>query len=174
LKVQIVNVIATIKLNRTFDLADLHVKIPESTYDPWSFAGLFIPTERGRVKLCLFNAGHVKILGAKNQIDIDFARKRLFEIFRDLGISVEQREPTIRNIVASITLDRELRFEEFVRETKALYDQETFPGATVRFQGCTFQVFSNGRVTCLGCKSFEQLRSVTESFERFIRRWYVE
>ena len=150
------NMIVSGRFNRTFNLEEVAQKVPRVRYDPWSFSGAFI---RLPPTIILFENGKFNIVGAHTLQDVEYAISWLMYHLSRAGYEVSEPTWQLRNCVAEVNLNEPINLDELKH---AVYVPEQFPGATVRAEGKTLQVFSSGKVIVLGIKSLDELQHLEE------------
>jgi transcription initiation factor TFIID TATA-box-binding protein len=79
--------------------------------------------------------------------------------------------PTVRNIVVSGDLEREISIEELNKKPHVIYEPEQFPGAIVRLttpHKATILVFTSGKIVIYGLKNSSQIEQVVDELQRII------
>ena len=82
-----------------------------------------------------------------------------------------KKEYEVTNIVATVSLDREINLDKLVRIVDGVdYEPEQFPGAILRIKNpkTTFLIFTTGKCVATGAKSVKELEQAIKIFKEKI------
>jgi len=162
--VKIENIVATVILNQTLDLALIEQAIQDIEYNPEQFPGLILRLENPKVTALIFKSGKMVVTGAKKTQDLIRAVKKILKSFIKGGITImEKPKIQIQNIVASANLGVEVILEKAAFMLKSsMYEPEQFPGLIFRMTEprVVLLIFSSGKMVITGAKSEEEVNEV--------------
>ena len=170
LDVQIVNVVASVTMNQTFNLADIMKVVPYSEYNPKRFPGLVYRSKRPKASTLIFSTGKMVCTGTKSEKLAISAVKRVVKELKSHGIIITGKpEITIQNMVASGNLHGSIDLEMAADILEnVMYEPEQFPGLIYRMKEpkTVLLLFASGKLVCTGAKSqemvFQSVRNITE------------
>lgn len=120
------------------------------------------------------------IIRADDREELEYANERVLKEMKELGVVEEDFDEddldfTVQNVVALAKLnsDISLRALSIGLGSDAQYEPEVFPAldySKPRY-GCTFLVYANGKVICVGADSEEQVKESMEGFYEEIQEW---
>jgi transcription initiation factor TFIID TATA-box-binding protein len=164
IEVKIENIVATVILNQTLDLALIEQAIQDIEYNPEQFPGLILRLENPKVTALIFKSGKMVVTGAKKTQDLIRAVKKILKSFIKGGITImEKPKIQIQNIVASANLGVEVILEKAAFMLKSsMYEPEQFPGLIFRMTEprVVLLIFSSGKMVITGAKSEEEVNEV--------------
>ncbi len=177
--VQIVNVVATVKLGQDINLRKILEKIPQAEYDPRRFPGLVYRLDRPRTAILIFGSGNMVITGAKTESAVKQAVNKLIKQFEEKGILTGVKpEVKIENVVASGNLKGYIDLEGAAYELEfTIYEPEEFPGLIYRMDdpNVVILLFSSGKIVCTGARSEEEVyRAVKKLQKKLIDAGLIE
>ena len=111
-------------------------------------------------KLTIYRTGKYIITGIKSFDLIEGLWKEIVAILAPLLDASLFEAPSVKNIVAYEELGRSLNLMKIIaalRDEDAEYEPEVFPGLIWRSKDGSANIFMNGKVMLLGCKSEEGL-----------------
>jgi len=120
------------------------------------------------------------IIRADDRDELEYANDRVLREMKELGVvdedfDEEDLDFTVQNVVALAKLnsDISLRALSIGLGSDAQYEPEVFPAldySKPRY-GCTFLVYANGKVICVGADSEEHVKESMEGFYDEIQEW---
>ncbi len=175
LDVAIVNVVASVTMNQTFNLADIMKVVPYSEYNPKRFPGLVYRSKRPKASTLIFSTGKMVCTGTKSEKLAISAVKRVVKELKSHGIIITGKpEITIQNMVASGNLHGSIDLEMAADILEnVMYEPEQFPGLIYRMQEpkTVLLLFASGKLVCTGAKSeamvLQSVRNITEVLEDY-------
>lgn len=157
-KIQIHNIVTTIDFKDRMNLEEIASKSAERvSYDPEVFPGLVYRMANPKITFLIFSSGKITCTGAKSMGDVNKAAIQFQKILKDMEIELEDPEIRIQNIVASLELGRQIKFDRLLRMDNIEYDPEQFPGLVHKTNGVAFLIFASGKIVCVGTISEEKL-----------------
>ena len=111
---------------------------------------------------------------------ISVGTRSIEEAIRELNLvakalKADMTEPKILNIVATADLGLEVDLESIssIREIKAIYEPEQFPGAIIKISMgevnmATILLFASGKLICVGLKNLEYIKEAIEKLLKLI------
>ena len=175
LDVSIVNVVASVTMNQTFNLMDIMKVVPYSEYNPKRFPGLVYRSKRPKASTLIFSTGKMVCTGTKSEKLAISAVKRVVKELKSHGIIITGKpEITIQNMVASGNLHGSIDLELAADILEnVMYEPEQFPGLIYRMQDpkTVLLLFASGKLVCTGAKSeamvFRSVRKITEVLDEY-------
>lgn len=172
-KTIIVNVVATASLDQVLDFDEIRVH-KEILHDSNVYGGRVayykIPIMEGRVSL--FSSGKMISVGTKSE---DRAASELEAAMNFLvakgHVKRVKLNPEVRNLVATIDLDRSINLEELALKLKSIYEPEQFPGMIIRMREpfkATILLFASGKAVITGLKSSAQTSLVVKQLSNML------
>ena len=170
LDIDIVNVVASVSMNQTFNLIDIHKIVPNSEYNPKRFPGLIYKIKLPKASTLIFSTGKMVCTGTKSEKLARRAVNKVVQELKDNGFVI-LRKPSIviQNIVATANLHGKIDLEVAADVLdNVMYEPEQFPGLIYRMQDpkTVLLLFASGKLVCTGAKSEEMVyESVAKMFE---------
>jgi transcription initiation factor TFIID TATA-box-binding protein len=177
--VKIVNIVASGKLNREFDLEPLSAEIDafEVQYEPETFPGLLIRFEEEGSVVIIFSSGSYTMMGMNSHIELDNLFNRFMNSLSKLGIEVSAKDspPTVQNLICKGQLEREVDLESLTIELgleNIEYEPEQSPFLYYwpDSYDCVISIPTNGEVIITGVQdvedaeeAFNHLKGLVES-----------
>ncbi len=161
-RTEIVNVVASTRLDRRLNLQKITGALQNSTYEPGNFPGLVYRRTGPKATVIMFTTGKVVSVGTRSEDD---ARLAILRTLQDLshvlpGASVAE---TIRteNVVATARFGGALDlYETQLQFPDSSFEPDQFPAVILATQaGVTFLLFATGKVVCAGAKGEVQART---------------
>ena len=152
---EIVNIVATVTLDRPLDLSALHELLPGSkmpkTGSPWLQYRLapenyYIP---------FYRSGKFLVNGLRSVDSILPVADRVISILNNAGLDVKATAITVHNIVAVDSLETSIPMERVFEALLSMgerveYEPEQFPGLIVKRGGGSFLLFPTGKLVVTG------------------------
>ena len=169
------NVVASVTMEQTFNLVDIHKIVPNSEYNPKKFPGLVYRVKRPKSSTLIFSTGKMVCTGTKSEKLAISAVNRVIKELKEYGIVITSKPViTIQNIVASGDLGKPVDLELAADILdNVMYEPEQFPGLIYRMQDpkTVLLLFASGKLVCTGAKSeemvYESVSKVVEVLEDF-------
>jgi transcription initiation factor TFIID TATA-box-binding protein len=163
----VTNIVATVDLEREFDLAELAKSIPETDYDPEISPFALFRTDAATVMIP--RTGKLSIVGASEVQDISDTLTSFLESFDRTQIKINIPEPQIQNIVVNGGFNREIMLEPLVLELgmeRTEYEPEQFPGIIHRVgENATVLLFKSGTFVITGVTNYSETCRVSTIFK---------
>jgi transcription initiation factor TFIID TATA-box-binding protein len=173
---RIVNVVATVALDRAIDLESLAQLFPrEVVHDEQTYGGrvAYFKSATMQGKVTIFRSGKMISVGTRSPEE---ARRELILVAKALK-STLKTEPTIQNIVVTASLEHEVDLEKIstIDELRVVYEPEQFPGAiiTIRLSAgktASILLFASGKLVCVGLRNVEQIREAIQKLITLLQR----
>ena len=175
LDISIVNVVASVTMNQTFNLVDILKVVPNSEYNPKRFPGLVYRSKRPKASTLIFSTGKMVCTGTKSEKLAISAVNRVVKELKAYGIIITGKPViTIQNMVASGNLHGSIDLELAADILEnVMYEPEQFPGLIYRMQEpkTVLLLFASGKLVCTGAKSeamvYESVANVVEVLKDF-------
>jgi transcription initiation factor TFIID TATA-box-binding protein len=172
---KVVNVVATVALDRRIDLDRLRDRIPHQvTYNPEKYSGLvaYFKSKNMEGKVSIFRSGKMISVGTKSP---ERAMKELKFVSKKLKASLKTR-PKIQSIVATADFKTSIDLESFLsrlqqeRKFHAIYEPEQFPGAIIKFSvkdenKATILLFASGKLVSAGMTNLDLIQEAINTIE---------
>ncbi len=158
------------KIRNTVCTAELKQKVDIASFNKYKYLSSNLALYRcGYVKdtkmigrVTIFGNGKMISVGtkspkqAKSELIKAVKILQLYDLIKFIKII-----PNVRNIVASIELEKRLPIEKLARTIpKCMYEPEQFPGLVYRIQGsCVALLFASGKGVLVGAKTIGELNS---------------
>lgn len=161
---KIVNIVASGKLNREFDLGPLSAEIDafEVQYEPETFPGLLIRFEEEGPVVMIFSSGSYTMMGVNSHIGLDDLFSQFIDSLSKLGIDVcaKNSRPTVQNLICKGKLEREVDLESLTIELgleNIEYEPEQSPFLYYwpDSYDCLITIPTNGEVIITGVQDVE-------------------
>lgn len=159
---ELVNAVGGGDLHQELDLQALYKEISanEIRYDPEYWPGLYIRLNDESPAIMVFRTGKYNIAGADSIDELNDANQTFLSIVNELGLTVDDPDFEIRNLVFLEKYNKELNLNPVAVKLgmeNTEYEPEQFPGLLYRppdFVG-TFLIFRNGKILLTGSNSSE-------------------
>jgi len=163
----IVNIVISGSFGQPVDLVSLNVLGDVYSYTPGKYPGGYI--KLSSAKVTVYRTGNFIIPGIKTISQIDNLWDELVTIVKPVLDTSLFRKPTIKNMVALENLGKTLNLAKVIqalRDETAEYEPEVFPGLMWKTSCGSANIFQNGKVMLLGCKSEEELNQLWENISK--------
>ena len=161
LDINIVNVVASVTLNQTFNLLDIEKNFKDVEYNPKRFPGLVFRIKKPKTATLIFSTGKMVCTGSTSA---KMARRAVNKVVRELKnggiIILNKPKIVIQNMVASGNLHCKIDLEVAADILdNVMYEPEQFPGLIYRMRDpkTVLLLFSSGKLVCTGAKSEEMV-----------------
>lgn len=166
---EVVNVVASTRLSRSFRLEVVAEAIPAASYETERFPGIIYRRTNPRATIILFSNGKYVSTGTKSEREARKALKvTLPEIVRAEGSPARMRPVETVNIVATGDFGERLNLASVLYDfPEASYEPESFPGLVVHNEdGSVVLLFGTGSFVCSGSRSERLARRAVEEARR--------
>lgn len=161
---QVVNVVASMKLSSRLDLELLSSRLSNIIYNPKCFSALILKNKKIKATALVFSSGKCIISGIQSfdcvrKICRQFARliqKQCYSMISIKRIKI-MTSTWINNIQ---TLNRDCLINRF----SARYNPEIFPGIALDYMTLSFIFHHTGKVIITGVKSPKQINQIWSEF----------
>lgn len=159
--VKIANIVTTADMKQKFNIQKLN-DFPWGIYDQISYNGIcgYVKTPEMKGKVTIFASGKMISIGSNTLKDsIDKLYQTKFYLLQEKLIEDVILEPVIRNIIATITFDKELDLKKLVKEIpNSTYEPKIFSGLRYKIRkGLSALIFTSGKVVIAGGKSLNDI-----------------
>ena len=155
---KIVNIVASGSFNQKIDLAALSVLGDRYSYNREKYIGGYLTLSSAKVTI--YRTGNYIIYGIKSVESISSLWEELVSLlFTHLDVSLFA-PPEVKNIVGQSDLGQQVNLSKLIvmlRDEDAEYEPEVFPGLIWKTEFGAVNMFQNGKVMLLGCRSIEEL-----------------
>jgi transcription initiation factor TFIID TATA-box-binding protein len=156
------NIIASCRLNCTFDLKDIALRAWNTEYEPRKYSAVKLRIRIPRGTALIFQTGKVVVTGLKSPHEARVTAKKVACILKKLGYEVRFDEFKLLNVVSLMDLQYPIQLETLrqCNSSVAQYETEIFPALVYRItrengQKLACMVFCNGKIVITGCRSLE-------------------
>jgi transcription initiation factor TFIID TATA-box-binding protein len=168
---QIVNMVATVKLSSSLDLEMLARSLEGSEFSSSGGKWLKVRLAPENYYIAFYKSGKFLITGVKSREDIEKIAERVISLLRNAGIDVDKEKITVHNIVmmGSVKMNASLEKIIFALDSaKASYEPEQFPGLMYQDFGASFLLFPSGKLIITGIKQERQGEEAANKFQIII------
>lgn len=155
-RVEIVNIVATIKLEPMPDPNEILEKIPGSK-PVKRFRGALV--RLGRTPI-LFYKNKIVITGARSKEEVDRIVDKLMDLLREYGFKHKLVGVEIVNVTGYAYLGRKLDLPSLAEKIKGVYDPDYRPYLVARMNNTTLIISQQGKIVVWGAKSIEQVEEL--------------
>lgn len=103
-EVEIDNIVATADLNGTLDLEEVAERLTKTMYEPEQFPGLIYRMDEPKTVILIFTSGKLVITGAKTEVGVRLAVKKLQETLEKNGLISYIKLATLRDTISPPTI----------------------------------------------------------------------
>ena len=169
---EVVNVVTTAWTTKKLRIELLAASLPNSIYEPDSFAGLVYHMRAPKSTMIMFASGRITSTGTKSIRD---SRQSLHAAVHDIAGIQKEREIGLENIevvnvVVRGTLPARVDLKKLARATKTQYSPETFPAViyrTEKIKSCL--VFASGKMILTGPRTEAKAAAVIREIAKTIK-----
>lgn len=167
---KIVNIVATVNMEKPFDLEELLEKLPNCER-----ANVWVKTRIPPYNkyTAFYGSGKFLITGTKSEQELNEVANNVISFIQKYGVNNDIKNININNRVYIDQLDFEVDFEKLIVELNdydASYEPEQFPGMNFKDSyGLTYLLFGSGKITITGVKSLDGLEDHVNEFKELIR-----
>ena len=167
---KIVNIVATVNMEKPFDLEELLEKLPNCER-----ANVWVKTRIPSYNkyTAFYGSGKFLITGTKSEQELNEVANNVISFIQKYGVNNDIKNININNRVYIDQLDFEVDLEKLIVELNdydASYEPEQFPGMNFKDSyGLTYLLFGSGKITITGVKSLDGLEDHVNEFKELIR-----
>ena len=167
---KVVNIVATVNMNKPFDLSELLEKLPGCER-----ANMWVKTRIPPYNkyTAFYGSGKFLITGTKNEEELIDVANNVVSFIQKHGVDNDIKKININNRVYMDQLDFDVDLEKLIVELNdydASYEPEQFPGMNFKDNyGLTYLLFGSGKITITGVKSLDNLEEHVNEFKDLIR-----
>jgi len=155
-KIEIVNIVATLKLDPMPKPDKILERIPRAK-SIRRFHGAMIRLDKIPI---LFYRDNIIITGLKSMNELDQVIRNAISLLQGRGFNVKIISRQVVNITVKVELGIELNLYEVARKLNGIYDPDYRPYVIARLNGTTLLVSQMGKLVLLGAKSLEQVYNI--------------
>ncbi|WP_405286061.1 hypothetical protein [Methanobrevibacter sp.] len=167
---QLVNIVATVEMEKPFDLEELLVKLPNVEKAHFWVKAKIPPYNK---YTAFYGSGKFLITGAKSEQELNNVANNVVSFIQKHSVDNDIKNININNRVYMDHLDFEVDLEKLIVELNdydASYEPEQFPGMDFKDEyGLTYLLFGSGKITITGVKSLDNLEEHVDEFKELIR-----
>lgn len=168
---QIVNLVATVKVAPSFDLQTLKSSIEDSEFASSSKVWLKMRLKPEGYYTAFYKSGKFLVTGTKSTQEVEMITDRIIACLQAAGIELTQKEIKLHNFVIQDQVEMKTTLERLIYAldpSKANYEPEQFPGLVYKDWGATFLLFSTGKITITGIKEENNIEETVGKFKSLI------
>ena len=167
---EIINIVATIEMEKPFDLEEILVKLPNCERCCHWVKTRIPPYNK---YTAFYGSGKFLITGTKSEQELTYVANNVVSYIKKHDIDNDIKNITINNNVCIDQLDFEIDLEKLIIELidyDASYEPEQFPGMNFKDDyGITYLLFNSGKITITGVKSLDTIEEHIDEFKELIR-----
>lgn len=168
---KIVSMVASVTMERPFDLDELLIKLPES--EPClNWVRMRFSSNKNHV--ALYKSGKVLISGTKSDSELNSIANDLIKYLDENGIFNSITNIKVNNYVIVDQFDFKIELEKLILELleyDVSYEPEQFPALKFKDRhGITYLLFSSGKITITGVKSLNNIEMYIQEFKDLINK----
>ena len=165
----LVNIVATVEMEKFFDLEELLDKLPDcEKANVWVKAR--IPPYNKYT--AFYGSGKFLITGVKSEKELNDVASNVVSYINKYGVNNKIKNININNRVYMDQLDIEVDLDKLIVELNdydASYEPEQFPGMNFKDNhGITYLLFGSGKITITGVKSLDNFEEHVNEFKELI------
>ena len=165
----IVNIVATVEMERPFDLEELLVKLPNVEKAHFWVKAKIPPYNK---YTAFYGSGKFLITGAKSEKELNEVANNVVDYIQKYGIDNTIKNININNRVYMDQLGFDVDLGKLIVELSdydASYEPEQFPGLNFKDNyGLTYLLFGSGKITITGVKSLDNFEEYVGEFKDLI------
>ncbi len=159
--IKISNIVTTADLKQKINIEKLN-NFPWGIYDQVSYNGIcgYVKTPEMKGRVTIFATGKIISIGSNTIKDsIDKLYQTKFYLLKEKLMKDVTLEPLVRNIIATISLDRTLNLKKLAKNIpNSIYEPDIFVGLRYKIkEGQSALIFSSGKIVIAGCKSIQDI-----------------
>lgn len=170
---KVVNIVATVNMNKTFDLEELLEKLPDCER-----ANVWVKTRipPHNKYTAFYGSGKFLITGTKSERELNDVANNVVSFIQKHGIDNEIKNININNRVYMDQLYFEVDLEKLIVELNdydASYEPEQFPGMNFKdAYGLTYLLFGSWKITITGVNSLDNLEEHVNEFKELTMKLF--
>lgn len=170
---EIVNIVATVTLDRPLDLAKLHELLPGSTMPKTGSPWLQYRLAPENYYIPFYRSGKFLVNGLRSVDSILPVADRVISILNNAGLNVKATAITVHNIVAVDSLGTPIPMERVFEALLSMgerveYEPEQFPGLLVKRGGASLLLFPTGKLVVTGLKKSGEILPAIEELRALV------
>ncbi len=166
----LINLVATVKVAPSFDLRDLAERLKGSELGKvW----LNIRLKPENYYIAFYKSGKFLVTGIKSVEKVNEIADRVITILNSAGIATDKKQIDVHNLVFMETLPMDINLEKlyYVLDlSKASYEPEQFPGLIYKDSKATMLLFSSGKLIITGITTQREAEDAVNNFKRELMR----
>jgi len=171
MNLQIVNIVAIVKLSSTVELEMLAAALKDSEVSVSGGRWLKMRLQPENYYIAFYKSGKFLVTGVKSLEEIDRIAERVIIMLKDAGMDFDKKKITVHNIVMMGTIKMKASLGKIIFAldgSKAIYEPEQFPGLMYKDFGASFLLFPSGKLIVSGIKEQRAGEEVADKFRRII------
>lgn len=168
---QIVNIVATVKVAPSFNLEKLKDALKDAVFSSNTKVWLKMRLMPEGYYTAFYKSGKFLVTGIKSPQEVYLFADRVISLLQDAGIEATQKEIKLHNFVIQDKIDMSTTLEKLMYvldSSKSNYEPEQFPALIYKDWGATFLLFSTGKITVTGIKEEKHIESSIDNFKQLI------
>ncbi len=166
---ELINLVATAKVAPLFDLKELAEKLEDSELRTnW----LKMRLKPENYYIAFYKSGKFLITGIKSIEEVDEIADRVITILNNAGISTDEKQIKIHNLVFMEVLHLDVNLETLysaLNLSKVSYEPEQFPGLVYKDSKGTILMFSSGKLIITGVNTQKEAEDIVKNFKREVK-----
>ena len=167
---QIVNIVATVEMEKPFNLEELLNKLPNVEKAHFWVKAKIPPYNK---YTAFYGSGKFLITGAKSENELNDVANNVVSYIQKYGIDNNIKIININNRVFVDNLGFEVDLGKLIIELSdydASYEPEQFPGLNFKDDyGISYLLFGSGKITITGVKSLDNFEMYVNEFKELIK-----
>jgi transcription initiation factor TFIID TATA-box-binding protein len=172
-KIEVENVVASVSLDKKFDLELITIVLDKVEYEPEQFPGLVYHLDEPKAAALIFGSGKIVCTGAKSIEEAKIAIGRIVDKIKEAGVEItKEPDVVVQNVVATANLDAELNLDAIaIGLDNTEYEPEQFPGLVYRMDDpkVVLLLFGSGKIVCTGAKSIEDAERAADNIAKKLK-----
>ena len=170
---QIVNIVATVTLDRPLDLDALQALLPGSGMPKRRSSWLQYRLAPENYYIPFYRSGKFLVTDIRSVAEIGPVADRVMLLLAGAGLNMKATAIKVHNIVAVDTLTTSIPMERVFEALLSMgerveYEPEQFPGMIVKRDGASFLLFPTGKLVLTGVKDGEDLQPAIDGLKALI------
>lgn len=162
---EIQNIIATADFGCELNLQDIHLKIPETKYNPSRFSALTLRIANPKATAQVFRTGKIVCLGTKSEEELRLACFEFARILNELGYTAAFKGYMVKNMVATCCMGFRLRLTVLHTTYGGLLEPELSPALQLKVGNVTLLIFHSGKIIATGAKTKQE---ISETYQQML------
>jgi len=170
---QIVNIVATVTLDRPLDLDALQALLAGSGMPKRRSSWLQYRLAPENYYIPFYRSGKFLITGVRSVAEIGPVADRVMLLLAGAGLETKATAITVHNIVAVDSLATPIPMERIYEALLSMgerveYEPEQFPGMILKRDGASFLLFPTGKLVLTGMKDGERILPAIDGLKALI------